>query len=94
MRRRAPRQEKARDYARQRRSRAWSSDKSDRKKRALAKAMEHRAERRAAASKMGGEPDRIEEAIARHRPKRHALVPVSVSLGEWLTDKRAKSSDS
>ncbi len=44
--RKTPQQKKAEAYARETRYGAWSSDKADRRKRPLAKAMEHRAGRR------------------------------------------------
>ena len=44
--RKTPQQKKADAYAKERRYGAWKSDKADRRKRPLAKAMEHRAVRR------------------------------------------------
>jgi len=95
---RDPKKDKALDYARERRDKAWSSDKSDRKKRAQAKAMEHRAERREASQRLGIDPapvaeldpEELEQEVGKRAPKRHALEKISVPLAEHVEQQQAR----
>ncbi|MDF1566032.1 MAG: hypothetical protein P1V51_23560 [Deltaproteobacteria bacterium] len=95
---RDPHKEKQLDYSRERRSKAWSSDKADRKKRSLAKAMEHRADRRAASQALDIDPhtvsedeaEALQQTLGKKAGKRLALEPTSVPLGEHVEGQLAR----